>query len=144
MFFSTHGKPLGRRIFSVAAALLAICASAHSQAPDAAFDEQIKKGAEAYGMSCAMCHYEGAGSATAPDLKGSPIFKEPPATLIGVILKGRNGVSVVNGRKFNGIMPPQAFLSDADIAAIVAYTRQTFGDEKTAVTPAEVKALRTP
>lgn len=95
-----------------------------------------------YEMSCAQCHYDGTGNPAAPDLKGSPIFRQPPAALVEIILKGQSGVSIVNGEKLGGMMPAQESLTDEEIAAITAYTRDVFGGIKEAVPPAEVARLR--
>ena len=55
----------------------------------------------------------------------------------------QKSVSMVKGKKFNGIMPPQAYLTDSDIAAICTYIRQEFTPQgRCAVQPAEVWAIR--
>jgi len=89
--------------------------------------DQIAEGKALYESACAMCHYNGSGSQTAPDLIGSPILVEQPKRLIRIILHGQSGESVVNGEKFNGHMPAQDGLSDEEIAAITAYVRRDFG-----------------
>lgn len=89
--------------------------------------DQIAAGKALYESACAMCHYGGSGSQTAPDLIGSPILVEQPERLIRIILHGQSGESVVNGEKFNGLMPSQEGLSDEEIAAITAYVRREFG-----------------
>ena len=102
----------------------------------------LAQGASVYEQTCAVCHYAGSGSATAPDLVSSAELKQPARELITNILQGRQGVSVVNGRKFNGIMPAQNTLSDEDIAAVVTYVRHTFGGADEVTAPADVAAYR--
>ena len=57
------------------------------------------------------------------------------------VIKGSNGAIVVNGLKFNGAMPAQP-LTDKDIADVLTYVYSSWGNNKTVVTPAMVKAQR--
>jgi mono/diheme cytochrome c family protein len=104
--------------------------------------EQIAEGKTLYETACAQCHYDGAGSAVAPDLQGSAVLQESPRVLAGIILRGRQGESLKDGGKFGGFMPPQAYLRDEEIAAIVAYVRSAYGGVTEAVSPAEVAEVR--
>ncbi|MFM9000101.1 MAG: c-type cytochrome, partial [Opitutia bacterium] len=58
------------------------------------------------------------------------------------ILQGLMGPITVNGMTYNSMMPPVAGVSDADIADVLTYVRQSFGNKASAVTPAQVKAVR--
>ncbi len=104
--------------------------------------EQVAQGAELYGQSCTVCHYDGAGNPVAADLKGSAIVAGDPSKVISIILFGQSNVSMVNGRKFNGNMPKMDYFTDAEVAAITAYVRATFADKQEAIDPALVKSLR--
>lgn len=144
-FFSRGEVKLPGRWLAPAALVVALpsCGpSGNSGSPAPPLGEQLARGAQVYEISCAQCHYDGSGNSAAPDLKGSPVFRESPEALAQIILKGRSGISVVNGRKFNGVMPAQAYLTDEEIAAVVAYTRDVFGASKAVVPPAEVGAWR--
>ena len=105
-------------------------------------ESQLAAGAELYGQSCAICHYDGAGNPAAPDLKGSSYLKGGPEKLIVITLKGQGNVSVVNGKKFNGQMPKMDYLTDEEVAAITAYVLASFGGEKQVVRSETVKSLR--
>jgi len=62
----------------------------------------------------------------------------PKEEQIKVVLNGRKG-----GFTPNSMMPPQANLSDVDIAAAITYTRNSWANKTgEMVTPAEVKAAR--
>ena len=50
---------------------------------------------------------------------------------------------IVNGREFNGVMPAWS-LSDEDIANVLTYVYNTWGNSGLEVTPEEVKAHRLP
>lgn len=104
--------------------------------------EQLEQGKSLYEQTCAQCHYDGSGSPTAPPLLGSDILTQPPAALARVILGGRKGETMVGNRKFNGIMPPQQYLSDAEVASIVAYVRDAFGSRREKVPLETVEEVR--
>ncbi len=97
-------------------------------------DELMAKGKELYAAQCAACHMpEGQGvPGMFPALNGSPIVKGAPADHIDRVLNGKN------------LMPAfKAQLSDADIAAVITYERNSW-DNKTGdmVQPKDVKAAR--
>ena len=78
-----------------------------------------------------------------PPLAKADYLKKPAKTLIGVILDGQSGEVVVNGKKFNAIMAPQPYLTDEQIADVLNYIRNSWGNKISgAITPAAVKALR--
>ena len=52
------------------------------------------------------------------------------------------GPITVNGMTYNSMMPPVAGVSDADIADVLTYVRQSFGNKANAVTADQVKAIR--
>jgi nitrite reductase (NO-forming) len=60
---------------------------------------------------------------------------------IQIVISGRQGEVIVNGAKFNNNMP--AFpLGDQDIANVLTYVYNSFGNSGLEVTPEEVKAVR--
>jgi cytochrome c oxidase subunit 2 len=74
---------------------------------------------------------------TFPALNGSAVVKGPKEKQIDIVLHG-----VVRDGKPTA-MQPFAQLSDADLAAVVTYTRNAWNNKSgEAVTPAEVKAAR--
>jgi len=121
---------------------LCSCPEQGRPVPPAKLTEQLAQGKILYEQSCAQCHYDGAGNPVAPDLRGSSVLAEPPQALARIILDGRQGVSMKDGKKLNGIMPPQAYLRDEEIAAVVVYVREAFGDRRDALSPAAVAEIR--
>ena len=121
---------------------LCSCPEQGRPVPPAKLTEQLAQGKILYEQSCAQCHYDGAGTPVAPDLRGSSVLAEPPQALARIILDGRQGVSMKDGKKLNGIMPPQAYLRDEEIAAVVVYVREAFGDRREALSPAAVAEIR--
>jgi cytochrome c oxidase subunit 2 len=98
-------------------------------------DELMKRGEKVYAQ-CVACHgATGAGiPGVFPALKGSKIATGPVAGHLAIVMKGKAGTAM------------QAFaaqLNDADIAAVVTYERNAFGNNTgDVVQPSAVKALR--
>lgn len=103
-----------------------------------------KKGEQVYTATCAACHQaNGQGLPnTFPPLAGSEFVNGDANKHIEIVLKGLTGPITVLGKPYNSAMPPQAQLSDEDIAAVVTYERTAWGNKGGAVTPEQVKALR--
>jgi len=103
--------------------------------------ELVARGEKAYQANCAACHQaNGAGIPNAfPALTGSKVVLGNAEDQIKLVLLGRKGVFMPNS-----MMPPQANLSDTEIAAIITYTRNAWGNkaEDKEVLPAEVKSAR--
>jgi mono/diheme cytochrome c family protein len=117
-------------------------------APAAAFvkasDEQLKRGAAVYARTCIACHQPtGLGLPPVfPPLAKAPIVAGNPELPIKFILQGLMGPITVNGMSYNSMMPPVAGVSDADIADVLTYVRQSFGNQANAVSADQVKAVR--
>lgn len=118
-------------------------------APTQASAPEKLDGGELYAQNCAGCHQaqgQGVPGAFPPLAKNPALFNDDYPVL--VVLFGLQGPIEVNGQKINGAMPPFGHLSDAEIAAIVNYLRQAWGNAKLApkdlkpVTPEQVSELR--
>jgi cytochrome c oxidase subunit 2 len=103
--------------------------------------ELMARGEKAYAGTCGACHQaNGQGIPNAfPALAGSKVVLGSKAEQIKIVLQGRKG-----GYQPNSAMPPQAQMSDTDIAAAITYTRNAFGNQskENIVQPAEVRAAR--
>ena len=101
----------------------------------------VARGEKVYAGTCAACHQaNGMGLPnTFPPLAGSKVVLGPKDDQIKLVLHGRKG-----GYRPNTEMPPQAALSDVDLAAAITFTRHSFGNkaQEGVVQPAEVKAQR--
>ena len=78
-----------------------------------------------------------------PPLKGSDWVMGSKAHLARILLHGINGPLTVNGQPYNGNMP--AFgtkLKDDQIAAVLTYIRQEWGNQADPLSPADVTAAR--
>lgn len=102
-------------------------------------------GEAAYLAHCAACHQpSGAGLPGAfPPLAGSDFLaKNDRQAVIAAILKGISGKLVVNGAEYNNVMPAMSHISDVDIANIVTFVYQSWGNPGGSVREADVTAAR--
>jgi mono/diheme cytochrome c family protein len=109
-----------------------------------ASDEQMKRGAAVYARTCIACHQPtGLGLPPVfPPLANAPIVVGNPELPVKFILQGLMGPITVNGMTYNSMMPPVAGVSDADIADVLTYVRQSFGNQGNPVSAEQVKAIR--
>jgi nitrite reductase (NO-forming) len=61
---------------------------------------------------------------------------------IGIALNGLSGPVTVNGNGFNSVMPPMSQLTDDEIANILTYVRNSWGNGGEAVSKEEVAKTR--
>ncbi|MEX1238174.1 MAG: cytochrome c, partial [Cyclobacteriaceae bacterium] len=101
-------------------------------------------GAKIYTVYCGTCHQrDGKGaSGRFPPLAGATWVTGDKKLLIGIVLKGMEGPIDVNGEQFNSTMPQHSFLSNEEIANVLTYIRERFGNKASAVTTEEVAAVR--
>lgn len=108
-------------------------------------EDQIAAGSKLYASTCGACHQpSGRGLPHAfPPLAGSDFLMADKDRSIEVVLRGLKGPVTVNGESFDSMMPPQSHLSDAEIANLLTFARNSWGNSGEAVTPEEVAAKRT-
>jgi mono/diheme cytochrome c family protein len=105
---------------------------------------QMAAGKAGY-LVCGACHGQnGEGGPIAPPHAGSEWVTGPVSNLIRIQLRGLQGPIKVAGKDYNmpGGMAPMAYQTDAQIAAVATYVRNSFGNNASAVTAAQVAALR--
>jgi mono/diheme cytochrome c family protein len=107
------------------------------------------KGAEVYRREghCITCHQEnglGLPAAMFPPLAGTEWAQGSEERLIKLTLHGLLGPIEVKGQKYPGQVPMTQFkgLSDEEIAAVLTYVRNSFGNGASPITPDKVKAVR--
>jgi mono/diheme cytochrome c family protein len=115
---------------------------------DAAALPGFEEGKTLFTTICAVCHQPtGLGLPNMfPPLAGSDWVNAPGSErLIRIVVHGFQGPINVNGKPFASLapmMPPQGALPDKQIAAVLTYARNAFGNKGSAVTPEQVKAVR--
>jgi nitrite reductase (NO-forming) len=65
-----------------------------------------------------------------------------PQRAIGVVLNGLSGEVTVNATSYNSVMPPMSQLNDDEVANILTYALNAWGNKGPAVTPNEVAKIR--
>ncbi|MFZ9979945.1 MAG: c-type cytochrome [Opitutales bacterium] len=122
---------------------LALCflAAAAVAAPDAA---SLERGKAVYSRTCIACHQPtGMGLPPVfPPLAGSEWVSKDASIAVRNIVNGMQGPVTVKGVTYNSMMPPVAGLSDKDIADVVNYVNNTWGNKGPTVTEEEVKAIK--
>jgi len=94
--------------------------------------ELMAQGEGVYNTNCAGCHKkDGSGMPPIfPAMTGSPIANGAAADHIAIVLHGKGG------------MPAFKMLGDADLAAVITYERNAFGNTGSVVQPSDVKSAR--
>ena len=101
-------------------------------------------GAAVYQAHCEACHMphgEGVPGIN-PPLRDTDWVTGDPERLIRVILEGLDAPIEVHGTRYDSQMPGMAYLADADIAAVLTYIRNSFGNVATPIRAEEVSAMR--
>jgi mono/diheme cytochrome c family protein len=103
----------------------------------------LASGKSVYAQNCLTCHMaDGLGvDGMNPPLAKTDYVLGDKTRLTKVLLNGLKGVEI-GGEQYHGVMPAQASLTDAQIAAVLTYVRNSFGNKASAVSTAEVKAVR--
>jgi cytochrome c6 len=101
------------------------------EAPEA--QALIQQGEQIYAEHCAACHQPGGQGipGTFPALDENPFVTGEPEPVAEIVVHGRGGMPGFGDR-----------LSDQDIAAVVSYIRQAWGNEAEAVAPQVVVGVR--
>lgn len=107
-------------------------------------EERITAGKELYQASCQACHRaDGTGTrGLFPPLAGSDYLMADEKRAISTVLNGLSGPVTVNGVEYNLQMPAQRNLTDEDLASILTYVRNSWGNKGGPTTPEEVAAVR--
>jgi mono/diheme cytochrome c family protein len=106
-------------------------------------EENLSHGGKLFNIFCSVCHQRnGRGNDRFPPLDGTEWVTGDKATLIGVVLNGLSGEITVKGKSYTNRMPKLHMLKDDEIAEILTYVRQSFGNNASAVTPVEVAKVR--
>jgi len=106
----------------------------------------VAHGEQVFNANCAACHQaNGTGNTAlgAPALVGDKTVLGPEQHQIDVVLNGQTN-GVVQKAPTGGKMPSWAHLSDVDVASVITYTRNAWGNkaEQNVVQPSAVKSDR--
>ena len=117
-----------------------------TQPKPSALKQSIARGEKVYQTVCLACHQvDGAGiPRMAPPLVKTKWVLGDKKQLIKIVLQGLPGGEIeIDGDTVQNAMPPQeGALSDLQIADVLTFVRNSFGNKASAVLPAEVKVQR--
>lgn len=101
-------------------------------------------GKTVYLQNCLTCHQADGGGVPNmnPPLIKTDYVLGDKNRLIKIVLNGFNDRVEIEGEMYNNIMPALNHLTDKQIADVLTYVRNNFGNKASAITPAEVKKAR--
>ena len=107
-------------------------------------EAQVLAGQELFAGTCSVCHQaNGAGlPGVFPPVAKSDFLAADPKRAIGVLLHGLTGKVTVNGTEYNSVMPPMNQLNDDEIANILTYLLNSFGNPGGRILTEDVKKVR--
>jgi mono/diheme cytochrome c family protein len=117
----------------------------NAPAPLAGTDPGMQRGRDLYVTNCAACHTETGGGQAGifPALAKSPVVQaDNAATLIDVVLNGGHAVATDAAPTAPGMPAFGWKLSDDQIAAILTYIRNDWGNAASPVASGDVSAAR--
>jgi mono/diheme cytochrome c family protein len=116
-------------------------ASVNSSTADAS---SILAGKKIFVQYCLSCHQADGGGVqrlNPPLIKTSYVLGDKNK-LINIILKGFSEDVEINGEYYSNTMPAHDFLKDQEIADVLTYVRNSFGNKASAIKVAEVTSAR--
>jgi mono/diheme cytochrome c family protein len=133
-----------KNIVLVIIVLVIFCSFQLAQQPT--LKASMERGKKVYDVTCITCHQaDGEGvQRMNPTLVKTKWILGDKRALSKIVLNGLKGGEIeIDGDNFHNPMPPQAtLLTDQQIADVLTYVRNSFGNKATAVTPADVRAAR--
>ncbi len=107
-------------------------------------EDAIKAGEQLFAGTCSTCHQSnGQGiEGVFPPLAGSDYLAADTTRAIGVVLNGLSGEVTVNGKSYSSVMPPMSQLNDDEVAYILTYVTNAWGNQGAAVTAEQVRGVR--
>ncbi len=108
-----------------------------------ALKASIDAGKVIYTQNCLTCHQAdgyGVQNMNPPLIKTSYVLGDK-TRLIGILLNGLSHQEI-DGNPYQNVMPSQSFLTDKQMADVLTYVRNSFGNKASAITEAEVKTIK--
>jgi nitrite reductase (NO-forming) len=107
-------------------------------------DDQANAGKSLFAGTCSVCHQaDGAGlPGVFPPLAKSDFLAADVTRAMRVVLHGLNGKVTVNGHEYDSVMPPMTQLNDDEVANILTYVLNSWGNAGGRVSKDDVKKQR--
>ncbi len=106
--------------------------------------KSLADGKKVYDTYCLACHQADGGGVPRlnPPLQKTEYVLGDKKRLITIVLNGMTEEVEIDGEVYENNMSAHNFLSDQQVADVLTYVRNSFTNKASAVTPAEVKAVR--
>ncbi|MBP1473207.1 nitrite reductase, copper-containing [Frateuria sp. MAH-13] len=121
-----------------------VAAKAHA-AGHLSKEEQIAAGKQLFTGTCSVCHQangEGLPGVFPPLAKSDYLSKQDKNHLISIPLHGLTGKITVNGKDYDSVMPPMSQLTDDEVANLLTYVLNSWGNPGGQVSKEEVAKVR--
>jgi len=107
-------------------------------------EDQVRAGQALFSGTCSVCHQaNGAGlPGVFPPLAKSDFLTGDPKRAISVLLHGLTGRITVNGTEYNSVMPPMNQFNDDEVANILTYVLNSWGNPGGQILTEDVKKVR--
>lgn len=113
--------------------------------PQVASGAVMANGRKIYNQYCLACHMADGGGVpnmNPPLIKTSYVLGDK-IRLINVILNGLATGEEIEGETYTNVMPAHNFLKDQEIADVLSFIRNSFGNKAGGISAIEVKTIRT-
>ena len=119
-------------------------ATASSASGTLSLQDQTDAGEALFAGTCSVCHQaNGAGLPSVfPPLAKSDYLAADPKHAIDVVLRGLTGKLKVNGGNYDSVMPPMNQLNDDEVANILTYVLNSWGNPGGRISTEDVKKAR--
>jgi mono/diheme cytochrome c family protein len=141
LYFDSYGARFSQQVYAPYQSLEQV----QLFQPASGADRAMARGKVVYEQVCALCHNpDGNGKpGQAPPFVGSEWVLGSPEHMIRIPLQGLTGPIKVKGETWTLAMPAMgAALPDDDLAAVLTYMRNAWGNKASEITPEMVKATR--
>ncbi|WP_419800802.1 c-type cytochrome [Mucilaginibacter sp.] len=104
----------------------------------------VANGLIVFTQNCVSCHQADGGGVPHmnPPLIKTPWVLGDQTRLINIVLNGFKEDVEINGDRYSNVMPAFNYLKDQEIADVLTYVRNNFGNKASAVTVKKVTATR--
>jgi mono/diheme cytochrome c family protein len=144
VYFDRHGGWFSPKVYGPYASIDEV----QSWQPVSNEDPMVARGKAVFHVTCELCHNpDGMGKPNqAPPLAGSEwVQTENPARLIRIPLYGLEGPISVKGQRMvfpAAMLAIGASLPEDDVAAVLTYVRQAWGNKASPVSVEQIKAVK--
>jgi len=119
-------------------------AAASSAKGELSTEDQIRAGEALFAGTCSVCHQSNGAGLTGvfPPLAKSDYLNADHKRAINLVLRGLSGKVTVNGLEYDSVMPPMTQLTDDEIANILTYVLNSWGNGGGRISTEDVKKQR--